>query len=482
MSTLDPEQAPPGVLAAFGAERPLVCVQGVGFVGTAMALAVASARDAAGSPFYNVAGVERDTPAGRSKSAALTAGTLPIESTDPLMGQALQTALQAQNITATTDQSVYGAAHVVIVDINLDLQFTDDGEPQVDFGPLRSSARMLGSTLRPGTLVVVETTVPPGTCERVVAPELDTALEERGLPPGSILLAHAYERVMPGAAYFDSIVNYWRVYAGLTTEAAQACEDFLSKVVNVEAFPLTRLPSVTASEIGKLLENSYRATTIAFMEEWGRFAEAIDVDLFQVISAIRMRPTHSNMRQPGFGVGGYCLTKDPLFAQFGAHELFGLRDLDFPFSSEAVRKNEVMPLVTVDKLEQLLDGSLAGRRVLLLGIAYREGVGDTRFSPSKIFRDAAVERGAAVLAHDPLVARWDDHGEVPSELPSPEGFDAVVFAVAHPEYVRLDVATWLGSARPLVMDANAVLGNDQLADLRQVGCRVWSIGRGYLHP
>ena len=73
-----------------------------------------------------------------------------------------------------------------------------------------------------------------------------------------------------------------------------------------------------------MLENSYRALTIAFMEEWGRFAEAAGFDLFEAIDAIRMRPTHSNMRQPGFGVGGYCLTKDPLFAEFGARELLGL--------------------------------------------------------------------------------------------------------------------------------------------------------------
>lgn len=481
MSRIGSHQAASEASGAFSAERPLVCVQGVGFVGTAMALAVASARDDGGAPVYNVAGVELDSPAGRSKAEALRTGTLPIESSDPHMGRALDAAIEAGNLTATTDQSIYADADVVIVDINLDLGSTDDGEPHVDFGPLRAAARQLGAVMRPGALVVVETTVPPGTCERVIAPELDAALAERGLPAGSILLAHAYERVMPGAEYFDSIVNYWRVYAGLTPEAADACERFLSGVVNVEAFPLTRLPSVTASEIGKLLENSYRATTIAFMEEWGRFAEAIDVDLFQVISAIRMRPTHSNMRQPGFGVGGYCLTKDPLFAQFGAHELFGLRDLEFPFSAEAVRKNEVMPLVTVDRLEELLE-TLEGKRVLLLGIAYREGVGDTRFSPSKVFRDAAVSRGAEVVAHDPLVSTWEEQGEVPAELPAPGEFDAVVFAVAHAGYTTLDVAGWLGDARPLVMDANAVLGRDQLDGLRAAGHRVWSIGRGHLAP
>src|SRR5439155_14626233 len=144
---------------------------------------------------------------------------------------------------------------------------------------------------------------------------------------------------------------------------------FLSCFINVRDYPLTRVGSTTASETGKLLENSYRATTIAFMEEWGRFAEANGIDLFEVIDAIRVRPTHSNMRQPGFGVGGYCLTKDPHFGAISARQLFGRSDLTFPFSTQAISVNAAMPIGTVDRLECLLGGSLRGKTVLLLGVA-----------------------------------------------------------------------------------------------------------------
>jgi UDP-N-acetyl-D-glucosamine dehydrogenase len=449
-------------------------------VGTAMALAMASARDARGEPAFEVVGVEVETPKGRERAEALRSGRVPVDSADPRMAEALQAGLEAGNLTATTDPEVYGRAAVTVMDIGLDLSRAPDGSPQVDFEPLRAAARGLGERMPEGSLVIVETTVPPGTCEIVIAPEIDDALAERGMARGGILLAHAYERVMPGDRYLDSIVNFWRVYAGLTEPAADACEAFLSSVINVSDFPLTRLPSTAASEIGKLLENSYRATTIAFMEEWGRFAEALDVDLFEVIAAIRRRPTHSNMRQPGFGVGGYCLTKDPLFAQYGAHELLGLRDLEFPFSARSVQMNEAMPLVTLDRLEELLGGELTGRRLLLLGVTYREGVADTRSSPSRVFRDAAQERGAELVAHDPLLSSWDGMAELPSELPDPSGFDAVVFAVAHPEYSALDLEAWLGQARPLVIDANAVLDHAQLHTLASLGCRVWSIGRGSL--
>ena len=470
---LAPGPAPTGALPGH---RPIVCIQGLGFVGTAMALATASARGPDGAPCYDVVGVELDNAAGRERVQALNAGRLPIASEDPRMAAALGEAMHTGNLVATTDPDAYASAAVSIVDIGLDLS-VEGGRPTVDFTSIRSAVRLLASKMPAGALIIVETTVPPGTCEKVIGPEIDRALERRGLPPGALMLAHAYERVMPGADYLDSIVNFWRVFAGRTPDAAEACERFLSNVVNVEAYPLTRLASTTASEMGKVLENSYRAVTIGLMEEWGRFAEAIGVDVFEVITAIRMRPTHSNIRQPGFGVGGYCLTKDPLFAEYAARELFGLEELEFPFAQRAVEVNNAMPLVTLEKVRELL-GGLAGKRILLLGISYRQSVGDTRHSPSGVFLATARAAGADVVAHDPLVTSWSEQDRIPTALPDPGAFDAVVFAVPHAEYQHIDPECWLGDARPLVVDANSVLSVERLRELASIGCTVWTIGRG----
>lgn len=461
-----------------GRDRPVVCVQGLGFVGVAMAIAVADARDRQGEACFNVVGVELATPDGQEKAEAVNAGRMPMANSDTRLHAALERAVLEGNLVATTDASVYGLAAVTLVDIHLDVDSSGD-RPSVDFAGLRSAVRSLGDAMPPGSLVIVETTVPPGTCAHVVAPELESALTERGLPADSILLAHAYERVMPGRQYLDSIINFWRVYAGHTPEAADACEAFLSQVINVEEFPLTRLMSTTASETAKVLENSYRATNIAFMEEWGRFGEAVGIDLFEIVEAIRVRPTHSNIRQPGFGVGGYCLTKDPHLADVGARELFGIDDLDFPFSQAAVRINQAMPSVSVNQLEELLGGRLDQKQVLLLGVSYRNEVGDTRYGPSEIFVRETEARGAQVSCHDPLVAYWPEMNRpLPGEIPSGKGFDAVVFAVAHEAYTELDLARWLDGATPLIFDANAVLSLVQRQELRSLGCELASIGRG----
>lgn len=459
-------------------DRPVVCIQGLGFVGAAMALAVANARDSEGLPCFNVVGVELPTSEGLSKVEALNSGRFPFKNNDSKIAKALSEAYSIRNLIATTALEVYSLASVTIVDINLDVSYVD-GNPTLEFNGFRSAIRTLGNYMQPGSLIIIETTIPPGTCEKVVAPELETALIERSLPQDSILLAHSYERVMPGRNYLDSIINFWRVYAGYTPDAADACEAFLSKIIDVKSYPLTRLGSTTASEFGKVLENSYRATTIAFMEEWGRFAEAVGVDIFEVVAAIRKRPTHSNIRTPGFGVGGYCLTKDPLFGKLAAKEFFGLENMDFLFSTKAVLTNNAMPLVSLDKVQSLLGGDLKGKIILLLGVSYLHDVGDTRYSPSQIFIENARLRGAKVIWHDPLVDYWPELNEsTETKLPSPIGVDAIVFAIPHEEYRNLEAGRWLNGAKPIIMDAFNVLSKQQREAFRKAGCKVVSIGRG----
>lgn len=459
---------------------PVVCVQGLGFVGAAMAVAVASARDAAGRPRFQVIGVDLPTPEGLAKIEALNCGRLPFACEDARLKQALKEAHARGNLTATSDPRVYAAAQVILVDVNLDVTLAGD-RPELSLEGFRQAIRTLGEHLTPGTLIIVESTVPPGTCEKIVAPLLSEALAARGLPPDAFLLAHAYERVMPGKDYFASLVDYWRVYAGHTPEAADACEAFLSQVVNVRDYPLTRLATTTASELAKVLENSYRAVNIAFMEEWGRFAESIGVDIFPVLEAIRRRSTHCNLRQPGFGVGGYCLTKDPLLPEIAARELFGQPELTFPFCSLAVKANREMPLVSLRQVQRLLGGSLAGKSLLLLGVSYRQDIGDTRHSPSETFVRAARSQGARVFCHDPYLNYWPELEEaLPHVLPSPAGMDAVVFAVPHSQYREMSLTAWLAGATPLIFDAHQVLTREQIREALAAGCRVAGIGRGDL--
>lgn len=462
----------------FIGARQVVCVQGLGFVGAAMAVACARAGTRnGGEPVFDVVGLDLATEAGEYRIRKINNGEFPFGTTDAHLVEQTRLAQEAGNLKASTDASVLAAASIVVADVHFDIGDLT-GEGKLEFGPFIRAIETLGEHIQPGTLVVVETTVPPGTCAKVIRPVLDRCAEARGFKAGAFLLAHAYERVMPGDNYLASITDFWRVFAGDTPEAGDACETFLSQVVNVAEFPLTRLSNTTASETSKVLENSYRAVNIAFMDEWGRFAEKVGIDMFEIINAIRKRPTHSNMKQPGFGVGGYCLTKDPLFADLAAKDIFNLSDVEFPLSRSAIKINQDMPLYSLNKVRCAL-GELKNKRLLLAGISYRQDVADTRYSPSQPFYEGAVTEGAVVTCHDPLLSHWDELGlDVALYLGACPDVDAVVFAVPHKEFRMLQPQTWLGGHRPYILDANDCLSHVQRAQFATLGCRVESIGRG----
>ncbi len=454
-----------------------VCVQGLGFVGAAMAVAVALALDARGVPAYDVIGIDLPTESGYQRISAINEGTFPFPTRDQKLLNAIAQVHRQGNLCATADESVYVTADIVLVDIHFDVDYLHPA-PQLQFDGFKNALRAIAERISPGGLVIIETTVPPGTCEKIVIPVFADVLRRRGLPETSVLFAHAFERVMPGDAYLDSITNFWRVFAGYTKEAADACEAFLSSVVNVTDYPLTRLTSMTASETAKVMENTYRAVNIAFLDEWTRYAESVGIDMFEVVNAIRVRPTHANIRFPGLGVGGYCLTKDPVFAPAAVSQLFGFQ-LDFPFSQMAVRINHRMPLHTVNRLASMLDHTLKGKKILICGVGYRPNVGDTRNTPSELLARELTNQHALISVHDPYVNDWEEMNLRPLQhLPAAADLDACVLAVAHACYQEFDFDTWAEGSSIVMLDANGVLSQAQRLAIRQKGIRVESIGRG----
>jgi nucleotide sugar dehydrogenase len=453
-----------------------VCVQGLGFVGSAMA--VACARAGAGrteGPWFHVIGIDLPNVQGRKRIEALSRGEFPFTSTDKLLIAETSAAVQAGNLVATDDASSMALADVVVVDVPLDIDFASP-TPMLVLAPFERAIHTIGQCARPGALVVVETTVPPGTCERIVQPILEEWAAKRNCTP--FLLAHSYERVMPGEHYLESITAFWRAYSGVDEPAANACHNFLSKVIDTSRFPLKRLSSPTASETAKVLENAYRAANIAFINEWGQFAEKANIDLYEVIDAIRVRPTHNNIRQPGFGVGGYCLTKDPEFAAIAARDLLGIGPQPFPMSELAMKINREMPLHPLTLLEQRF-GSVCDLRIALAGISYRQDVADTRYSPAQTFVEEAERKGAVVSCFDPLVEHWEElNRQVGFDFAQCPDVDVVVFAVPHREFRSIDPNTWLKGRTPLVIDANDSLTNEQRMAFIATGCDVLSVGRG----
>jgi nucleotide sugar dehydrogenase len=314
----------------------------------------------------------------------------------------------------------------------------------------------------------------------VVKPIIEEEFKNRGLTVDQYLLGHSYERVMPGPKYIESIQSFPRVYSGINCQSADAIEEFLKTIIDVARCQLTRLETTNATEIAKVLENSYRALNIAFMIEWTRFAEEAKVNLYEIVKAIRVRDTHRNLMLPGIGVGGYCLTKDPLLASWSRKNNFG-GGSDLMMSVGAVSQNNQMPIHAFDRLRRDY-GSLSGKVIGICGVSYRGDVGDTRFSPVQPFVEAIEVAGGQCYCHDPYVSDWCElNRKIYNKLSDILSFDIdiIVICAGHKVYSDPQFCAQINaSKRPLFLfDTIGYLDQEQIESLSRFH-RVKVLGRG----
>ncbi len=497
-------------------KKEIVVVMGVGFVGAVMAAIVADTRDAKGKHSKFVIGCQRPSTRSYWKIPLVNRGESPVKAEDPEVDLLIDRCVRkTKTLVATHHTDCLQFADCVVVDVQCDFSKKDLGNMKTgsaDMAALEDTIRTIGEKIPPSCLVLIETTVAPGTTEFVAWPILKKSFARRGLKQ-TPLLAHSFERVMPGKEYVASIRDFWRVCSGCEAVARKRVEKFLHEVLNTKDFPLTVMDRPIESETTKIVENSYRAASLAFLNEWSLFAERNGVDLIKVINAIKMRPTHSNIIFPGPGIGGYCLPKDGGLGYWAYKHILGFEDGDkiFQITPTAIDINDTRALhvaeLTRDALRNM-DRYIAGATVLLCGASYRQDVGDTRYSGSEMVVRKLAEMGAEIRVHDPYVDHWYEL-ENQDEYPSPghswkkffrnqehlknivvlkdlkkaiQGVEVLILAVPHSPYLKLkpdDIVKWAGG--PIaVIDAFGILTDEQIRRYFTLGCEVKALGRGHL--
>lgn len=494
--------------------REIVVVMGLGFVGAVMAAVVADATDAEGRSRKFVFGMQRPSSRSFWKIPLLNRGLAPVKSEDPEVDVIIARCVRdKRTLVATYTEDVLELADVVVVDVQCDYlkeTLADCRRGSADMEALEESLAVIGRKIPPHALVLIETTVAPGTTEQIAYPILKKSFERRGIVSAP-LLAHSYERVMPGRDYVKSIRDFWRVCSGVGAEARARVERFLNEILNTRDFPLTVLDRPIESETAKIIENSYRATILAFLDEWSLFAERNGVDLKKVIQAIKVRPTHSNLIFPGPGIGGYCLPKDGGLGVWAYRHIHGFEDDIFRITPLAIDINDTRALHAAQLVRDALRNMgrpISAAEVLLLGAAYREDVGDTRYSGSELIVRRLTEMGAEIRVHDPYVDHWWEL-EAQDSYPRPgqskarffhrqrkladvrvepdlkkamRGADALVLAVRHAPYLALDpdeVLRAVGKPFALV-DCFCILDDDRIRRYFELGCEVKGMGRGHI--
>jgi len=494
--------------------REIVVVMGLGFVGAVMAAVVADAEDKKRTPTKFVIGMQRPSTRSYWKTPLLNRGIPPVSSEDPEVAPMMHRCVnEKKTLMATYIYDALKLADVVVVDVQCDYLKESLGnvrEGRADMEALEESLEIIATHINPEALVLIETTVAPGTTEQVAYPIMKKMFRKRGIQSDP-LLAHSFERVMPGKNYVSSIRDFWRVCSGVNEEATRRVVKFLKEVINTKKYPLTVLDKPIESETAKIVENSFRATILAFLDEWSLFAERNGVDLTKVIQAIKVRPTHSNIIFPGPGIGGYCLPKDGGLGLWAYRHIHGWEDDIFKITPMSIDINDTRSLhvaqLTRDAMRNM-GRPLASAEILVLGASYREDVGDTRYSGSELIVRRLTEMGAELRVHDPYVSHWwefEKQNEYPASSQSLkrffrgqeklkdlrveqelkkalEGTDAVIFAVRHKHYLNLDpdeVVKNVGG--PIaVIDCFGILDDDRIRRYFELGCEVKGLGRGHV--
>jgi UDP-N-acetyl-D-glucosamine dehydrogenase len=356
-------------------------------------------------------------------------------------------------IRATTDYDHLRDADAILLALPTPLSKQREPDLTIVVGAVEDVARRL----RPGHLVVLESTTYPRTTREVVLP----ILERSGLKVGrDFHLAFSPERVDPGNRTWTT-TNVPKIVGGITP----ACTERAAELYEGAVDEVHRVSTPEVAELTKLLENIFRAVNIALVNELAQLCERMGIDVWEVIEAAATKPFGFMSFQPGPGLGGHCIPIDPFYLTWKAREY----DFATEFIELAGKVNENMPYYCRSLVSQALNHgrqrSVSGSKVLLLGVAYKEDIGDTRESPALKLIELLRNAGADVAYHDPLVAELDDVGLRSVEL-DPAAHDCVVIVTAH---THIDYADVVDRAH-VVVDLRNATGPDGRANPK-----VWTL-------
>jgi UDP-N-acetyl-D-glucosamine dehydrogenase len=418
--------------------RAKVAVVGQGYVGLSLASAAAEAE-------FPVTGIDID----EDRVASLTAGELVVPGVPE---SDFASALATGRLAFSSDPSAMAEADVICICVPTPVR---DHAPDLSF--VEAAAREAARHLRPGQLVILESTTYPGTTEGPVR-EL---LEASGLAAGrDFLLAYSPERVDPGNEEY-TFQSIPRIVGGFTPESTGAASVFYGQLVD----KVVAVGSCRAAELAKLLENAYRHVNIALVNELAMLCHDMNIDVWEIIDAAASKPFGFTPFFPGPGVGGNCIPVDSAYLAWHTRRDAGAR---FRTVEQAQEINDYMPAYTASRVGDMLNEAgkaVKGATILVLGVSYKPGVGHVGESPALKVMSLLERRGAKVCFHDPFVDSVTVDGRLRERVDithrAVAGSDCVVLLTPHRSYDF----EWIADRAPLVFDARNAYGPDRRANV-----------------
>ena len=423
-----------------------IVIQGLGYVGLAM-LAFCAGAKRKDKYLYKVIGVEKNSPKGSKIVQKINSNQIPILVDDKNFKNFYNKLSKKKRIKATLDKNEYSKADIVFVCSNCDFNFN---KKKVELKSYINNIIQISKVIKKNCLIVIQSTLPPGTTEKVLKPLLKKNLNKRGVK--NFFLSHSFERITPGRDYYSSMKNVERVIGGVDKKSTELTKKIFKSIFDLSSNKIISFKSPTESETCKIIENSYRATNIAFIEEWRKFCFENNLDLEKILNTIRQRKTHNNIMRSGIGVGGYCLTKDPLFAS-AIKQVLGYNS-KFPLSTNAVVINKKMTSNVMSEIENRFKKKIYCKKVLLIGVSYKEDTNDTRFSPAEKVYNFLKSRDCKLSFYDPIVNYWEYSKGFSVDKKNLENYDIYIYLVRHQSLKNLYIKYKKGS---IILDLNHVL-------------------------
>lgn len=424
-----------------------VVVIGMGYVGIPAAALIAEVDG------YEVVGLQRRSKRSGWKIDILNSGKSPFEGDEPGLDELIAKVVAMGTFIVTDDIETLRDADIILIDV----QTPTDAQNMPRYDSLREVSKNIGERIKQGALVIVESTVAPGTTENVVQKIIE---QESGLEGGKGFdLAFSYERVMPGKL-LDFIVNMPRVVGGITPRATERAVELYSKIVKEKIYTSDTL----SAELSKTIENAYRDVNIAFANEMALVCESLGVNIYEIIEIINAREDRM-LHIPGAGVGGHCLPKDPWLLRYGLYE-YGSWKIEPEFISLARRINNHMPVHMSELVENVLSAkgvAIQGSKIVVLGAAYLENSDDTRNSPAATLVAALQAKGAYVVIHDPYAREWEFGTQelMRDIIDAAQDADCLALVTKHKDYYSLDLDKIKGIMRtPTIVDGRNVFDQD----------------------
>ena len=427
-----------------------IVIQGLGYVGLAM-LAFCAGAKKNNKYLFRVIGVEKKSSKGLKIVQKINSNQYPIIVDDKNFLNFYKKLLKEDRLKATVNDHEYSNADIVFVCSNCDFNFK---KKKVELKNYINNIKQISKKIKNNCLLVIQSTLPPGTTEKVLKPLIEKNLKKRGIK--NYFLCHSFERITPGKDYYFSMKNVQRIIGGINKESIDLTKKIFKDIFNLKSDKIIEFESPSESETCKIIENSYRATNIAFIEEWRKFCIKNNLDLEKILKSIRQRKTHNNIMRSGIGVGGYCLTKDPLFGD-ASRQVLGNK-FNFPLSEMSVKINQKMTANVMSEIGHKFNGKIFGKKVLLIGVSYKEDTNDTRYSPAEKVFNFFKKKKCKLSFYDPIVNYWDYSKNYSVNRSNLKNYDIYVYLIKHQLFKNLNINY---KKKALILNLNKFLDNNK---------------------